>query len=73
MRGIRQFNAALALADIQAEIAAIGNNAAASAAGQGATWYINDNPTPSDVTDKSGAGHNPVWANANRPTQWNGP
>ena len=68
VRGIRLFSAALVIADIQTEIAAIGNNAAASSAGQAATWYINDNPTPSDVADKSGAGHSPSWANANRPT-----
>ena len=34
------------------------------------TWYINDNPTPTDVTDKSSAGHDPSWANSNRPTLW---
>lgn len=70
MRGIRQFAAGLAIADIQTEVAAIGNNTAASSAGQSSVWYINDNPTPSDVSDKSGAGHSPSWANANRPTLW---
>lgn len=30
-------------------------------------WYLNMNPTPGDVTDKSGAGHNPSFANANLP------
>ena len=24
-------------------------------------WYLNMNPRPSDVTDKSGSGHDPVW------------
>lgn len=68
LRGLRLFSAPLTIADIQAEFAAVGTNAAASSGGQAATWYINDNPTPSDVTDKSGAGHSPSWANANRPT-----
>jgi hypothetical protein len=72
VRGIRLFSAALVIADIQTEVAAIGNNAAASSAGQAATWYINDNPTPTDVTDKSAAGHSPSWANANRPTLYTG-
>lgn len=31
-------------------------------------WYSNVKMTPTDVTDKSGQGHNPAWANANRPT-----
>lgn len=70
IRGIRLFDAVLSIADLQAEAAAIGNNAAASATGIANTWYINDNPTPSDVTDKSGEGHNPSWANANRPSLW---
>jgi hypothetical protein len=35
-------------------------------------WYLNMNPTPSDITDKSGAGHNPAWVGANRPTLWEG-
>ncbi len=33
-------------------------------------WFINMNPTPTDVADKSGAGHSPSWANALRPTLW---
>ena len=24
-------------------------------------WYLNLNPTPGDVTDKSGNGHHPSW------------
>lgn len=35
-------------------------------------WYLNKNPTPDDITDKSGAGHNPTWLNSNRPTLWEG-
>jgi len=31
-------------------------------------YYSNINPTPSDVTDKSGRGHDPTWATGNRPT-----
>jgi hypothetical protein len=25
-------------------------------------WYMNIDPTPSDISDKSGKGHHPVWA-----------
>jgi hypothetical protein len=35
-------------------------------------WYLNLNPTPSDISDKSGNGHNPAWVNANRPALWTG-
>lgn len=35
-------------------------------------WYLNMNPTPSDVADKSGNGRNPSWANALRPTLYTG-
>lgn len=61
VRGIRLFDAALSITDIQAEIAAIGSNTPASVAGAASVWYINDNPTPADVTDKSGEGHDPEW------------
>ena len=33
-------------------------------------WYLNMNPTPSDVTNKGGSGPNGVWDGANRPSQW---
>jgi hypothetical protein len=33
-------------------------------------WYLNMNPTPSDVTDKSGNGHHGLWQGAARPTLW---
>lgn len=35
--------------------------------------YLCMNPTPSDVTDKSGNGNNPTWDNARRPTLWSSP
>lgn len=33
-------------------------------------WYLNMNPTPSDVTDKSGNGNHPSWDGAERPDLW---
>lgn len=35
-------------------------------------WYLNMNPTPSDISDKSGNGNHPAWLNANRPTLYEG-
>lgn len=67
LRGLALFGAALSITDIAAE-AASESNSAQTAAGRASVWYINKNPTPSDVADKSGANHSPTWANANRPT-----
>jgi hypothetical protein len=66
LRGFAFFDAALAINDIQAEAASDGD-APATNAGAQSVWYINKNPTPTDVGDKSGAGHSPVWANTQRP------
>jgi hypothetical protein len=33
-------------------------------------WYLNLNPTPTDVTDKSGSGHHPWFPSGNKPTPW---
>lgn len=67
LRGLALFSSALSITDIAAE-AATDSNAAQTAAGRASVWYINKNPTPTDVADKSGTGRSPVWANGNRPT-----
>lgn len=69
MRMLRIFNTALSAADLFAE-ASVTNNNAATSAGAASIWYSNISPTPSDVTDKSGQGHHPSWANSNRPSLW---
>lgn len=33
-------------------------------------WYINLDPTPDDISDKSGSNRHPAWLNANRPLLW---
>lgn len=36
-------------------------------------WYLNMNPTPDDISDKSGGGHNPAWLDSsNKATLWQG-
>lgn len=72
LRGLKMFSDALSGADIATE-AASETNIPQTAAGIASVWYMNINPTPTDVSDKSGAGHSPNgpnsgWANANRPT-----
>jgi len=35
-------------------------------------WYLNLNPLPEDISDKSGNGHNPEWVGNERPFSWQG-
>jgi hypothetical protein len=35
-------------------------------------WYVNLNPKPSDISDKSGNRHGPTWVGSERPTLWTG-
>lgn len=70
-RLFKKFAAALVIADIQTE-AANEADTAVTAAGIASLHYSNINPTPTDVTDKSGNGNDPAWANANRPTLYTG-
>lgn len=44
--------------------------AAVSSLGISSLWYLNMNPRPTDVTDKSGGAHHPTWAGSLRPTLW---
>ena len=69
LRGIQLYNSALSVNDILAEV----SSPLSSSAGTASIWYLNMNPTPSDISDKSGKGHNPSWVSSARPSQWNGP
>jgi hypothetical protein len=64
IRGIQIYNIKLSLADIQAEI----NSPLSSSAGANNVWYLNIDPTPSDISDKSGKGNNPEWVGSERPS-----
>jgi hypothetical protein len=68
LRGLQHFNVALSEADMLIEAANHTRNYAQTAAGVSNLHYINQSPTPDDITDKSGQGHNPTWLNAYRPT-----
>ncbi len=68
LRGVQIYTQSLSLSDIQAEIA----SPRSTSAGAGSIWYLNLNPTPSDISDKSGKGNNPSWVGSERPSLWNG-
>lgn len=68
LRGIKIFNKVLSEADMLAEAA---SDTLVTNAGQANIWYLNINPTPDDIRDKSGAGHHPAWADPNnRASPW---
>jgi hypothetical protein len=62
IRAIKLFGAALTTTDILIESAEDTLNAAQTA---NTPHYINQNPTPSDISDKSGQGNHPAWRNGN--------
>ena len=68
IRGIQIYTASLSLADVLAESTApLSTNAGATK-----VWYMNLDPKPTDISDKSGAGHNPAWVGSERPRLWSG-
>ena len=69
LRGVQLYSAALSVDDIVNEA----NTPLITSAGNNAIWYINMNPTPTDISDKSGKGHNPAWVSSGRPALWTGP
>jgi len=68
MRGIQVYSTLLSVADVGAEIA----SPKSTAAGASNIWYLNLNPTPTDISDKSGAGNNPQWVGSERARLWSG-
>jgi len=65
MRGFQFYDVALTPSEIAQEIAAPGSVRQ--------PWYLNLNPTPTDISDKSGNRHHPGWVGTERPTLWKGP
>jgi hypothetical protein len=69
LRWINVYSTNLSPADIFAEAASPGS----TAAGNASIWYRNLNPTPTDISDKSGKGHHPQWVTTRRPKLWTAP
>lgn len=55
VRGYQMYSTSLSDSDIIAELA----SPASTTAGQNSIWYLNLNPTPADISDKSGNNNNP--------------
>jgi len=66
LRGIQVYSADLSVTDILSEA----STPFSTSAGAASIWYLNLNPTPSDISDKSGRGHNPAWVGTARPSLW---
>jgi hypothetical protein len=66
LRGIRVYSIDLTAQDILSEA----NSPLSTAAGAASIWYLNLDPTPSDISDKSGLGHDPQWVGTERPGLW---
>ena len=64
LRGFQFYDAAMSPDEIAKEIGSPGavRN----------PWYLNLDPTPEDISDKSGNGHNPTWVGTERPALWSG-
>jgi hypothetical protein len=69
LRGIQVYDVALSLSDILAEF----GSPRSTADGTVHLWYLNLDPTPTDISDKSGNAHHPQWVGDERPALWSGP
>ena len=69
IRGIQIYSATLSVADMLTE----STSALSTTTGAANVWYLNLNPIPTDITDKSGKGHHPAWVGAERPGLWVAP
>lgn len=67
LRGIQLYSASLPLRDLLDEAGA----PMTTASGKAGVWYVNLNPVPGDITDKSGKGHHPAWVGSARAEAWN--
>jgi hypothetical protein len=68
IRGIQIYSVSMSLNDILSEVA----SPRSTNAGTSGIWYLNLDPTPSDISDKSGQGNHPVWVGPQRPALWTG-
>lgn len=68
IRGIQIYSTDLSVGQVIAE----SNAPLALPIAAANVWYMNLNPTPTDILDKSGAAHHPEWVGVERPLLWTG-
>ncbi|MGD8709568.1 MAG: hypothetical protein PVF40_04205, partial [Ectothiorhodospiraceae bacterium] len=66
LTGIQIYSTRLSLQEIFSEI----DKPLSTKTGAADIWYLNLNPTPGDISDKSGRGHDPEWVGDRRPSLW---
>jgi hypothetical protein len=66
LRGIQIYTEPLSVGDILREAMV----PRSTRAGARSLWYLNADPSPDDITDKSGRGHHPQWVGPERPQLW---
>jgi hypothetical protein len=66
--GIQMYSSGSLSAATLQTLAGLTSDAQVIAANPGSLFYCNMSPSHTDVADKSGSGHDPRWANANRPS-----
>jgi hypothetical protein len=68
LRGIRVYSVKLTLMEILREAV----KPMSTRRGRANVWYLNMDPTPDDIADRSGRGHHPEWVGMERPRLWAG-
>jgi hypothetical protein len=69
MRGIQIYAACLTVGEILRE----GQRPRSTSIGERSLWYLNLDPRPDDIADKSGRNHHPQWVGPERPRLWAAP
>jgi hypothetical protein len=66
LRGLQIYTTRLEMEDVMAEL----ERPLSTHAGARHIWYLNLDPTPDDIRDRSGRGHHPHWVGDERPGLW---
>jgi hypothetical protein len=66
LRGLQIYADALSVDEVLAEL----DKPLSTSKGAASIWYLNLDPTPEDLGDRSGRNHHPQWVGDERPTLW---
>lgn len=68
LRGLQVYATCLSVAEILREARSPGS----TRRGAQSLWYLNPDPTPDDIADRSGRNNHPAWVGPERPALWVG-